>query len=87
MIVSSRPKTARAGQYVLLVCYMLFLAFPLLWLLSVSFKSARELVELHPSLIPSDPTLQNYRDALSGDIGIGNVSLLHAAWNSFKVAR
>ena len=41
MIVSSRPKTARAGvQYVLLVFYMLFLAFPLLWLLSVSFKGA-----------------------------------------------
>ena len=39
----------------LLVFYMLFLAFPLLWLLSVSFKSARELVELHPSLIPSRP--------------------------------
>jgi len=86
MIVSSRPKRARAGQYVLLVFYMLFLAFPLLWLLSVSFKSGRELVELHPSLIPSDPTLQNYREALSGDIGIGDVGLLHAAWNSFKVA-
>jgi multiple sugar transport system permease protein len=86
MIVSSRPKAARTGQYVLLVFYMLFLAFPLLWLLSVSFKSGRELVELHPSLIPSDPTLQNYRDALNGSIGIGNVSLLHSAWNSFKVA-
>jgi len=86
VIVSSKPKSARTAQYVLLVFYMLFLAFPLLWLLSVSFKSGRELVELHPSLIPSDPTLQNYREALSGDIGIGNIGLLHAAWNSFKVA-
>ncbi len=34
MIVSSKPKSARTAQYVLLVFYMLFLAFPLLWLLS-----------------------------------------------------
>ena len=48
---------------------MLFLAFPLLWLLSVSFKGPRELVELHPHLIPSQPTLANYRDALEHEIG------------------
>jgi multiple sugar transport system permease protein len=86
VIVSSRPKTSRTLQYVALVLYMLFLAFPLLWLLSLSFKGARELVELHPSLIPSQPTLQNFRDALSGSIGIGEVSLLRGAWNSTKVA-
>jgi multiple sugar transport system permease protein len=86
VIVSSRPKTTRSFQYVALVLYMLFLAFPLLWLLSVSFKGARELVELHPSLIPSQATLDNYREALGGGIGLGGVTLLHAAWNSTKVA-
>ena len=86
MIVSSRPKTTRTFQYAALVGYMLFLAFPLLWLLSVSFKGPRELVELHPHLIPTEWTLANYHDALHGDIGIGDVTLLHAAWNSTKVA-
>jgi multiple sugar transport system permease protein len=86
LIVGSRPKTTRTVQYLALVLYMLFLAFPLLWLLSVSFKGPRELVELHPGLIPSDVTLENFREALSGSIGIGQVSLLHAAWNSTKVA-
>ena len=86
MIVSTRPKAKRTFQYGALVLYMLFLAFPLLWLLSVSFKGPRELVELHPHLIPSEWTLQNYRDALHGSIGIGEVTLLHAAWNSTKVA-
>ena len=86
MIVSSRPKTARTFQYGVLFLYVLFLAFPLLWLLSVSFKGPRELVELHPHLIPSEWTLANFRDALHGDIGIGEVTLLHAAWNSTKVA-
>ncbi|MGZ4389762.1 MAG: carbohydrate ABC transporter permease, partial [Gaiellaceae bacterium] len=86
MIVSSRPKAARTFQYTALLVYMLFLAFPLLWLLSVSFKGPRELVELHPHLIPREVTLSNYREALQGNIGIGEVTLLHAAWNSTKVA-
>ena len=86
MIVSSRPKTARTVQYGALFLYMLFLAFPLLWLLSMAFKGPRELVELHPHLIPSQWTLQNFHDALHGEIGIGGVTLLHAAWNSMKVA-
>jgi multiple sugar transport system permease protein len=86
MIVSSRPKAARTVQYGALFLYMLFLAFPLLWLLSMSFKGPQELVELHPHLIPSQWTLQNFHDALHGEIGIGGVTLLHAAWNSTKVA-
>jgi multiple sugar transport system permease protein len=85
-MVSSRPKTARTFQYVALLLYMLFLASPLLWLLSVSFKGPRELVELHPHLIPREWTFSNYTEALHGDIGIGEVTLLRGAWNSTKVA-
>ena len=80
MIVSPRQKATRTGQYVALSLYVLFLAFPLLWMLSISFKGPRELVELHPHVIPSHATLQNYRDALSQN------GLLHSAWNSLKVA-
>ena len=80
MIVSPRQKTTRAAQYVALAGYLLFLGFPLLWMLSVSFKGPRELVLLHPHLLPSDATLQNYRTALTEN------NLLHSAWNSFKVA-
>jgi multiple sugar transport system permease protein len=80
VIVSRRPKATRTFQYAALGCYMVFLAFPLLWMLSVSFKGPRELVELHPHLVPSHATLQNYRDAFSQN------GLVHSAWNSFKVA-
>ncbi len=80
MIVSSRQKSSRIGQYLLLGCYMLFLGFPLLWMLSVSFKGPQELVALHPHLIPSQPTFQNYVDAIRQN------GLLHAAWNSVKVS-
>lgn len=80
MIVSSHRRKARAGQYVVLGAYLLFLGFPLLWMLSVSFKGPRELVELHPHFIPADFTLDNYRQAIEEN------GLLHAAWNSTKVA-
>jgi multiple sugar transport system permease protein len=80
VIVSSRPRAARTGQYVALACYLFFLAFPLLWLLSVSFKGPRELVALHPSFIPSDATLENYHEAFTQN------GILHSALNSLKVA-
>ena len=80
MIVTTRPRAAKTGQYLALSLYMVFLGFPLLWMLSMSFKGPRELVELYPSLIPSDPTFENYRIAFTEN------GLVHAAWNSLKVA-
>ena len=81
MIVSSHPRAAthrpvpRSWRL-----YILFLGFPLLWMLSVSLKGPRELVELYPSLIPHDPTFESYRTAFTEN------DLVHAAWNSLKVA-
>jgi multiple sugar transport system permease protein len=80
VIVSPNPRRSRIGQYGLLAVYIVFLGFPLLWMLSVSFKGPRELVELHPSLIPSEPTLENYRIALEDN------ELIQSAVNSLKVA-
>jgi multiple sugar transport system permease protein len=82
VIVSSRPRQAKLGQYLALAAYVLFLGFPLLWMLSVSFKGPRELVELHPSLIPSAPTFENYRLAFTDN----DLHLVHSAINSLKVA-
>jgi multiple sugar transport system permease protein len=79
----TRRQKKRAGlalQYVLLAFYLLFLAFPLLWMLSISFKSGRELVQLHPSFLPAHLSLANYREALGTDL------LVTSAVNSFKVA-
>jgi len=80
VIVSSSPKRAKTGQYVALALYVVFLGWPLLWMLSVSLKGPRELVELYPSLIPSEPTLANYRDALADN------ALVHSAVNSLEIA-
>ena len=55
---------ARTGQYVALAAFIVFLGFPLLWLVSASFKSSAELNSLAISLIPRDFTFANYPLAL-----------------------
>jgi multiple sugar transport system permease protein len=80
MITSHRPRLVKAGQYLALLSYMVFLAVPLLWLLSTSFKDPRELVELHPSFIPKHLTISNYTAALH------EADLVQAGLNSLKVA-
>ncbi|MEU0738783.1 carbohydrate ABC transporter permease [Streptomyces sp. NPDC006134] len=71
---------ARAGQYAALLAYLVFLAFPFLWLVSTAFKPPRELASLHPTWIPRDPTLANFRQAF------GEQPLLRAAFNSLAAA-
>ncbi|MDX2564839.1 carbohydrate ABC transporter permease [Streptomyces sp. TX20-6-3] len=75
---TSRP--ARIGQYVALLAYLVFLAFPFLWLVSTAFKPAPELASLHPTWIPKDPTLANFRQAFDEQ------PLLRAAGNSLVAA-
>ncbi|MEU2490423.1 carbohydrate ABC transporter permease [Streptomyces sp. NPDC007883] len=73
-------RAARTGQYLALLAYLVFLAFPFLWLLSTAFKPPRELGSLHPSWIPDEPTLANFRQAFDEQ------PLLRAAGNSLLIA-
>ncbi|MFC8764236.1 carbohydrate ABC transporter permease [Streptomyces sp. NPDC057193] len=75
---TSRP--ARIGQYLALLAYLVFLAFPFLWLVSTAFKPAPELASLHPTWVPKDPTLANFRQAFDEQ------PLLRAAANSLVAA-
>jgi multiple sugar transport system permease protein len=70
----------RVGQYLALLAYLVFLAFPFLWLVSTAFKPPRELGSLHPAWIPDDPTLANFRQAFDEQ------PLLRAAGNSLLAA-
>jgi multiple sugar transport system permease protein len=76
----ARRAAGRAGQYAALLCYLLFLAFPLVWLLSTSFKSPQELGSIDPTWIPREPTLDNYREAFEAQ------PLLRSALNSLIAA-
>jgi multiple sugar transport system permease protein len=59
----TRP-LARVLQYAAVVCYLVFLGFPLLWLISSSLKSPREFASVTPTLLPKDIDFSNYTDAL-----------------------
>ncbi|MBK3591377.1 carbohydrate ABC transporter permease [Streptomyces sp. MBT51] len=79
-MMTRTSRTARAGQYAALLCYLVFLAFPFLWLLSTAFKPARELGSLHPTWLPEHPTTDNFRQAFEEQ------PLLRAAANSLTAA-
>ena len=71
---------ARTAQYLLLAFYLIFLAFPLVWLVSTSFKSSRELMNLDITLLPKEWHFANYSDAWQQQ------GLVLSAWNSTIVA-
>ncbi|MCG5218190.1 carbohydrate ABC transporter permease [Streptosporangium sp. KLBMP 9127] len=70
----------RAGQYVALVAYVVFLGFPLVWLFSTALKTPREMGNLNPSWVPADPTLANFAAAF------GEQDLVGSAVRSLVVA-
>ncbi|MCM3659717.1 carbohydrate ABC transporter permease [Georgenia satyanarayanai] len=70
----------RPAQYAALVAYIVFLGFPLLWLISASFKSSGELNSLSISLLPGEWHWENYSNALARQ------GLVRSAANSAAVA-
>jgi multiple sugar transport system permease protein len=77
--VRTRP-AARTALYVALGAYLVFLAFPLIWLLSTALKNRRELGSISPSLIPHSPTFANF------GIAVDQANLWQAGRNSLTVA-
>lgn len=79
----SAPIRRRASTALLLVplaAYVVFLAFPLLWLASTSLKHPNEIIVVKPTVIPRAPTLDNYREVL------GPEGVVRASLNTMKVA-
>jgi len=71
-------KRARAiGVNLLGLLIALATLFPLFWMISTAFKPSQEIYSLTPSLIPTHPTLGNFRVVSSGQVsgGIGSVWL------------
>lgn len=79
-MTTRRPWYATALMYVALAAFLIFLGFPLLWLLSASFKSSGELNSLAVNLIPANWDFSNYSSALERQ------NLLPAAANSLLVS-
>lgn len=70
----------RTLQYIALVGFILFLGFPLLWLVSASIKSSQELASLDMSVLPRQFHWDNYAVALQKQ------GILRSALNSLIVA-
>ncbi|MDF2920771.1 MAG: sugar transporter permease, partial [Microbacterium sp.] len=79
-MTAKRPLYATVLMYLALAAYLIFLGFPLLWLLSASFKSSQELNSLAVNLIPIEWDFSNYASALERQ------NLLTAAGNSIFVS-
>jgi ABC-type glycerol-3-phosphate transport system permease component len=71
--------TAKLAMQIALLCFVVFLAFPLVWMLSTSLKPSPEIYSRVPTLIPKEPTLANYR------VAFGQQDLLTGISNSFKI--
>lgn len=78
MIRTYSSRFSRPLQYVALSLYVIFLAFPLLFLLTTAFKTTREIRDL--DLLPSGLEWQNFRDA------IDQTRMFTTARNSAQVA-
>ena len=79
-MTTKRPLYATVLMHLALAGYLIFLGFPLLWLLSASFKSTRELNSLAVNLIPQQWDFGNYIAALERQ------NLITAAGNSVLVS-
>jgi multiple sugar transport system permease protein len=69
----------RPLQYLALIAYMVFLAFPLLFLLTAAFKTPRDLMSPTPGFLPSSLNLDNFVQAVE------KAGLFAAAGNSLIV--
>lgn len=77
----NRTRTfARPLQYLALLGYLIFLGFPLLFLLSTSLKTPRQLQSGDASFVPDSLTWSNFSDAVT------KANLVQAAGNSLYVA-
>jgi multiple sugar transport system permease protein len=63
-LTHTRPVT-RGAQYVALAGYMIFLGFPLFYLLMASLKSTQQLASLDVWIFPRSLTWSNFTDALA----------------------
>lgn len=80
MIASGRTRLADAATYVAYGIICLFFAGPLLWLVSLSIRTAAEIYVSDINLWPRSPTLENYVTALN------NPLFPTYLWNGLKLA-
>jgi multiple sugar transport system permease protein len=69
-----------AGTWIGFLLILVWCLLPVVWIISLSFKSVEETAAGSPQFLPKDFTLQNYKDILD------NPDFLDALRNSFGIA-
>ena len=74
MHTKSQKTAQRVGRiitYIILIFAAVICLFPVLWMVSTSFKETSEIYKMPPDLIPTSPTVQNYIEGWKGaDFGL-----------------
>jgi ABC-type sugar transport system, permease component len=79
MSVKKRSLLGKVGLYLFFVLVALFFLFPIIWTVSLSFKTVQELYRIPPSLLPDKFLFNNYQYV------IVQVNLLTGLLNSIKI--
>ena len=58
----------RVGVNALGLLVFAVMTFPVYWMVSTSFKQGGEILSFTPQFIPTNPTLENFRDAIGRDL-------------------
>ncbi len=78
--LSSQRRIGDVANYLVFVVFLLFFGLPLLWVLSLSIRTAAEVNEISLRLIPDSPTFENYFEVLySAQFSV-------FLWNSLKLS-
>jgi len=67
MLSRKEERILRIITYIVLICGVVVVAIPFLYMISTSIKSQTYTFEYPPRLIPKNPTLENYVEALGKD--------------------
>lgn len=78
-MIKSKMSGATIAKHFLLIAYLVFLVFPLVWMLSTSLKPTPEIYSATPALLPLAPTFEHYVTAFA-EKNIGQ-----SIWSSFRV--
>lgn len=74
-----KKKSYLAFQYVIYTGLMLFLVFPLYWIITTAFRTEKEIMNRSLSLVPRTFTLEHFQDAFV------EVDLMHCLMNSLII--
>lgn len=78
-----RPTKRSVVYHVVIGLFSILMVYPLIWLIGSSFKPRDEVFRRATSLIPENPTLQNY---VEGWAGFGGITFTTFYINSFIIA-